>query len=231
MKSLDDLFGKVDADKTGVLRVDDWKESPIGEYSRKYLPGAESVIILTMEIFPEVVGLCTSRRQMGEAAMRDLFKRNLDIINGHLDYEAYKIIKKLHIHGYKGLSFTAGDSPTDGRFLESLFSYKYAAVAAGLGVIGWHSMLLSPEFGARQRLGVVLTDAPLEPTRPRELDLPCDKCGGACVKICPAGAIHPPMEGSDCNVDKYACAAYLNASGGCGECMKVCPAGPGNSGF
>ena len=224
-KTLEKVLDSLEVDKIGVVRIADREGTPLAEYSRKYLPGAKSIIIFAMEIFPEVVSLLTSRRQVGEAAMRDLFKRNLQFVNGHLDYEGYKLIKRLHALGYKGLSFTAGDSPTDNRFLQSAFSYKYAARAAKMGVIGWHSMLLTPEFGARQRLGAIITDAPLEPAPVQEQVHPCAKCGGACVKICPAGAIHEPDEGEEYSVDKYACAAYLNASEGCGECLRVCPAG------
>jgi len=223
--SLDDLFDDTKVDKIGVVRLEDWKGTPLWDYSRKYLTGAKSVIVLMMEVFPEVVKYLTSKHQVGEVALRDLYKRNLNVINGHIDWEAYKIIKKLHELGYKGLAFTAGDPPTDNRLLESAFSYKYAAQAAGLGVIGWHGLLITPEYGSRLRLSAVVTDAPLQPSAPSGQEHPCIKCGGACIKICPASAIKMPGEGEEYNNDKYACFAYCSASEGCSECLKACPVG------
>ena len=64
---------------------------------------------------------------------------------------------------------------------------RIAAVAAGLGEIGWSKMFLSPEFGPRQRLACVLTDAPLEPDPLFEGGV-CDRCM-LCVKECSGGCI------------------------------------------
>ena len=225
VKSLDTLFDDINIDKIGVVRLEDWKDTPLWEYSQKYLPGAKTVIVLTMEVFNEVVQYLTSRKQVGEMALRDLFKRSLHVVNGHIDWEAYKLIKRLHSLGYKGLAFTAGDSPTDNRLMASAFSYKHAAQAAGLGVLGWHSMLITSGLGSRLRMCCVITNAPLESTFIEEIEHPCIKCGGACIKICPASAIKRPEEGQEYSIDKYACFAYCSAAEGCSECMKACPAG------
>ncbi len=64
---------------------------------------------------------------------------------------------------------------------------RIAAVCAGLGEIGYSKMFLSPEFGPRQRLAAVLTDAPLDPDPLFEGGL-CDRCM-SCVKECTGGAI------------------------------------------
>ncbi|MFW5869045.1 MAG: (4Fe-4S)-binding protein, partial [Armatimonadota bacterium] len=40
---------------------------------------------------------------------------------------------------------------------------RLAAYMAGLGEIGWSKMFLSPRFGPRQRIAILLTDAELEP--------------------------------------------------------------------
>jgi len=65
---------------------------------------------------------------------------------------------------------------------------RIAAVAAGLGEIGWNKIFLSPEFGPRQRLAAVLTDAPLEPDPLYEGPSICDRCM-MCVKDCTVQAI------------------------------------------
>ncbi len=59
-----------------------------------------------------------------------------------------------------------------------------AAAAAGLGEIGAHGMLLTPEFGPRQRFSFLLTTAELEETEPymdeESLCIHCGKCADAC---------------------------------------------------
>ncbi len=62
-----------------------------------------------------------------------------------------------------------------------------AAVRAGLGEIGLCRMLLTPEYGPRQRVEAILTDAVLEPD-PMLTEPICDDCA-ACVEACPLGAI------------------------------------------
>ena len=64
---------------------------------------------------------------------------------------------------------------------------RIAAFCAGLGQIGYSKMLLSPEFGPRQRIAALITDAPLQPDPLFDGEL-CDKCM-ACVNACSVGAI------------------------------------------
>ena len=65
--------------------------------------------------------------------------------------------------------------------------FRIAAVAAGLGEIGYSKLFLSPQFGPRQRLAMLLTDAPLEPDPIFEGQI-CDRCL-LCVKDCSGQAI------------------------------------------
>ena len=119
----------------------------------------------------------------------------------------------------------AGGAPYDARFLEGPLSYKHLAKAAGMGIFGWNSLLLTPEYGARVKLAAIITDAPFAAPPPLVMESPCIKCGGACIKICPAKAIAKPQDGKDYSIDKHACSSYYTASGMCAECLKVCPAG------
>jgi epoxyqueuosine reductase len=63
---------------------------------------------------------------------------------------------------------------------------REAAVRAGLGEVGWCGELLTPQFGPRQRLQLILTDAPLEPTSLLTEPV-CDHCR-ECAAACPLGA-------------------------------------------
>jgi epoxyqueuosine reductase len=62
-----------------------------------------------------------------------------------------------------------------------------AAVRGGLGEIGYCGMLLTPQFGHRQRVQAILTAAELEPD-PILAEPICNQCM-ACVESCPFGAI------------------------------------------
>jgi epoxyqueuosine reductase len=65
--------------------------------------------------------------------------------------------------------------------------FNLAAVAAGLGEIGYGDVFLSPEYGTRQRFGMIITDAELE-ADPLFTGTICDRCE-QCVKDCPLGAM------------------------------------------
>ena len=115
------------------------------------------------------------------------------------------------------------------------FSHRHAAVAAGLGTFGLNNLLLTPQFGPRQRLVSIITDAPLVadplPSTPACLGRSCSEC----VKACPAhalGEVLPPEEGDGRIVSRFqksACMGFYKGSpfgAQCGrECMSACPAG------
>ena len=67
--------------------------------------------------------------------------------------------------GLRALPLPARGCPKDIRFLEAMFSCKHAAQAAGLGTIGKHSLLITPDFGSRVQLSCCLTEAVLELTQ------------------------------------------------------------------
>ena len=68
------------------------------------------------------------------------------------------------------------------------FQFRLAAVACGLGEIGWSKMLLTPEFGPLQHVAFIFTDAELEYDEMYNGKPLCRKCG-ACVRECPGGCI------------------------------------------
>ncbi len=70
---------------------------------------------------------------------------------------------------------------------DGAISLRVIGCAAGLGELGLSKVFLTPQFGPRQRVFGILTDAVLEPD-PLFTGSICDSCG-ECAGACPAGAI------------------------------------------
>ena len=64
------------------------------------------------------------------------------------------------------------------------------AIDAGLGEVGRHGLLITPQFGPRQRICKVITDLPLEPDHSHKFGVTqfCSVCQ-KCAKECPGQAI------------------------------------------
>ena len=63
-----------------------------------------------------------------------------------------------------------------------------AAVAAGLGALGYNGAALTPQFGVRQRFICVLTDLELKADPLSDFDPGCAACR-QCLEACPTGAL------------------------------------------
>jgi epoxyqueuosine reductase len=71
------------------------------------------------------------------------------------------------------------------------FSHRYAAVAAGIGRLGWSGNLMTQEYGSLVELGSVITSARLIADSPIPDDEhPCDGCR-MCSAVCPVGMVEP----------------------------------------
>lgn len=219
-----DLLSRLDVDAVGIARLADWKGTKLEETALRLLPQTRSVIVLAMEIYPEILTLASPERITGAASLHDLFACNAVYLSGRLTKAAYDVAKASRNVGLKALPLPAAGCPQDTRFLEAVFSYKHAAQAAGLGKIGWHSLLITLGFGPRVRLSCCLSEAELEPTTTVNEAFECDSCR-ICLRNCPAGALVKPQAGEQYAINKFACSSFRNASGGCAECMRLCPAG------
>lgn len=218
-------FGPIkDADIFGIASVAAAKGTPLYDGAVSLLPGARSIVVLGNEIFPEVVGLVSTERQVGEASPGDLYGPHVEYISGCLAGAMYDIAKVYRKAGYRVLPLPARGTPTDTRFLQGILSFKHTAEFAGLGRIGHNTLLVTPQFGPRVRLACLLTDADIPPTARSQSD-PCESCSEPCVTNCPAGALSSPSAGQRYSINKFACSAFYSSVGCCTACMNNCIAG------
>jgi NAD-dependent dihydropyrimidine dehydrogenase PreA subunit len=111
------------------------------------------------------------------------------------------------------------------------------AIDAGLGELGRNGLLLSPEYGPRQRICKVFTDLPLQPDKPVDFGLQtyCETCH-ACAGACPVDAIQweerTTEQTSISNrpgilrwpVDVARCYLFWQENGiDCSNCVAACP--------
>lgn len=185
----------------------------------------------------------------GLPEIRAMYSRMMIMMNNRLDEAVLRIAHFLTQKGYLALPIHASD-PYDLSALKGVLSHKHAAVQAGLGEFGLSNLLLTPEFGPRQRFAQILTDAELISDQPLAVNL-CEntiaECNFACINICPMGLIPNDYEkdpesmktivwrGTD--IDKPGCSYYqdrglphMGRNGytfRCGLCVAACPVGSG----
>ncbi len=211
---------KLDLELLGFAPLDEKTPEELRTQARSLLPQARSVVVLGKEIFKEIVALLSPSKAVGEAEPGELFGPHSEYLNGRLTRAAYDLANFFHREGFQCLPLPAAGCPTDQRFLKAIFSYKHAAQLAGLGVIGRHGLLITPQFGPRVRLACLLTNAPSEPSPPIQKNF-CLDCA-ACIRACPAQALQIPKAGEQYAMNKFACRTYRQAGLTCSICLKTC---------
>ncbi|NHJ25812.1 MAG: [Fe-S]-binding protein, partial [Candidatus Lokiarchaeota archaeon] len=115
-----------------------------------------------------------------------------------------------------------------GPALAGLSLYPVLGQRANLGAIGRHGLLITPEFGPRQRIAVIytnITNLPFAKSNSYEwISEFCKKCV-SCMQACPTKAIYDtPIQkahGRLTHVDVEQCAkGFLYY--GCSICIKEC---------
>jgi epoxyqueuosine reductase QueG len=118
--------------------------------------------------------------------------------------------------------------------LKYRLSQKAVAQQAGLGWIGKSSLLVTPAFGPRARIGTMFTNAQLVSDSP----YPRNECGRcrACIEVCPVNAVTEEMIRFEAfqgfRIARALCETYVCRNEKmhrkrefCGLCLKECPYG------
>jgi epoxyqueuosine reductase len=180
---------KLDADLFGVAPVERFEAGPEGRRPLDYMPGATSVVVCGAKIADAVVEVAGHYDEPGKT-LGPYMWYGYPMLNWNLSSIASRLVRFLEAKGYKGLPFPpTGLNYRYGTVAD--FSHRHAAVAAGLGQFGFSGLLLTPQFGPKQRLVSIITDAPLKGSPMYQGPELCrsDECGFACIKGCPSTAM------------------------------------------
>lgn len=177
-KKVKEILYLLGADLCGIASIDRFKDAPEGYHPLDVLPSCKSVISFGCR-FPAGTLLCN---------IPVPYTRVRNSITAKMDAIALELCIRMEEYQVFCVPIPTNESEWDkktGRW-RSVISQKHAAQAAGLGTIGRHSLLITPEFGSMVWLGAVLCGQELEPD---EVKKPiCDNCN-LCVKACPVNAL------------------------------------------
>jgi epoxyqueuosine reductase QueG len=185
------------ADLVGFAPVERFRNAPKGYGPNDYMPEATCVISIGMHLADGVCDAWGEYDEPGKSISPYLFY-GYGLTNLELGRIANLVAKRLEYRGFKSLTFpptwTVGMYRAIGllnlEYLGADFSHRHAAVAAGLGELGWNGLAMTPIFGARVRFNSVITNAPLAPSPMYEGPTLCQpgRCRRLCVRECPTGA-------------------------------------------
>lgn len=130
------------------------------------------------------------------------------MINRRLDKIARRVSEKLEKMGYFGL--VMNNNSTDWELKSGTYghlSLRHLAVEAGLGTLGLGVNFMCAEYGPRVNLGVIVTDAELEPGRPKTEQLCIGEGCSRCLYACPTDAV------LHFHIDKRQCSTEAQTTG------------------
>lgn len=175
-------------DLCGFAGVDRFDESPAGRHPCDILPGCKTVIVIGTRLLDGIIQANFRAFEDGRRDLKGLYGTYgyAFLPNYELTYACYTVAQ--HIERSSGAAATplSTGPMTNGVQL----SLRHAAVAAGLGEFGWSGLVMTPEYGPRNRFGVILTTLELEPDSMHSGRKLCDPSAcGICTKVCPTGAL------------------------------------------
>lgn len=152
-----------------------------------------------------------------------VLSQSIEVTKGYVNAAIIGMILTYYI---RSMGYNARNH-MDGNYLMVM---PLAAKAAGLGDIGRHGLLVTPEYGSRIRLGAVSTDLPLIPNQISSLEIRefCETCG-RCALLCPSKAISRELPDSIDGVERWQIKQeqcfkkWMEFGTDCGICVAACP--------
>lgn len=170
-------------DEVGVTPLDRLRGAPPFACPENLVPEARSVVVILKRVNRTVQRVYrTGRSSFPYACFGEIR------LYEQLDWAAGDLANLLEDEGYASCP-VASNFFYNFHLGQPQLTHRYAAMAAGLGRIGWSGHLISPRYGAGVKLVSVVTEAELIPDPMLDEEV-CKRCM-ACVRACPTEAIHP----------------------------------------
>jgi epoxyqueuosine reductase len=187
-QSIKDHAHRIGMDLCGIAPVSRFDGAPQGTHPTDFLPGCKSVISIAVRLADGVIQTIMRNFEDGKRMAQGVYGTYGYVIapNFHLLYSVYDLAQYIERSTGKAAMPTQVGPLGNGMSI----SQRHAAVAAGLGEFGWLSIVLTPDFGPRNRFGAILTTAELEPDPMYNGPRLCNpqKCN-VCTTVCPTGAL------------------------------------------
>jgi ferredoxin len=192
------------ADFVGIGNIERWEGAPIQMDPRQIMPEARSIICMGFRVMRgslrgiEEGTYFSNYSAMGYGGITYLYMP-MTVINLSkiIEDSGFEAVPMGHQSDWRSINGVGHMKPNFSRPVEEgraapdvMVQLRIAAYLCGCGEIGFSKMFLSPQFGPRNRMGVIITEADLEPDPIYEGPRLCNRCL-ACARECPAQAFDP----------------------------------------
>ncbi len=180
-------------DAIAIGNIERFSKAPKLMSPLTYFPGAKSVIAIAMRIPRGTYRGIEEGTHWHNYTFYSYNKLNA-YFRPRLSYELSCFIED---NGYEAVAHypavpegqgTMQEPVREGIPPDVVCSVRIIAAGCGLGEVGFSKVFLTKKFGPRVRLGLIFTDAVLEPDPILDTGDICIHCG-ACVRECPGNAI------------------------------------------
>ncbi len=186
------------ADAVGIGNISRWEGAPLQMDPRQIMPECKSIIGMVFRVERgslrgvEEGTYMSNYSAMGYGGITYLYMP-MTVINlsKFIEDQGYEAIPMGHQSDWRGIdnegyamrNYSRPARPGQPQ-PDVMIQLRIASFLCGLGEIGFSKMFLSPQFGPRCRVGIVLTDVELEQDPLYDGPQLCNRCM-ACVRACP----------------------------------------------
>lgn len=186
------------ADFVGIGNIDRWANAPIQMDPKQIMPECRSIICVGFRVMRgslrgiEEGTYFSNYSAMGYGGITYLYMP-MTVINlsKYIEDRGYEAIPMGHQSDWRAIDGNGKLNPNysrpvaEGRAApDVMIQLRIAAYLCGCGEIGMSKMFLSPQYGPRNRVGIIMTDAVLAPDPIYSGPKLCNDCK-ACVRECP----------------------------------------------